>query len=83
MSKREDVWLLCCGGSNYAAAFPEDAEKFASIGEARRHLARFYKWHLAADVTWQVYIGDKPDGQGYPDRIASLGPRGAVRFDPA
>lgn len=79
----ESVWLLCCGGSNYAAALPADAQMFNTVGEARRYLAVFYKWHLAKDVVWHVYIGDKPDGQGYPDQIATLGPRGAVRLRPA
>lgn len=81
--KVETVWLLCCGGSNYCADFPEDAAKFDTLADARRHLKSFFKWHLAHDVSWHVYFGEKPDGQGYPDRIASLGPNGGIRIDPA
>ena len=89
------VWMLWHGGASYAAPDQfnrRDCDEFASLKEARDEFASrpgdsYYPGCNAVPVDdggpsgWIFYADPFQDGDLYPDRILSFGPRGGVRIE--
>lgn len=91
------VSMLWYGGANYAPPMPEDLERFDSLRELTDELhsrrrdpyypCAYEPTHYDPDgrlTIAHIYRGHDPlDADAYPDAVASIGPRGGIRIDPA
>lgn len=90
------VWILWHGGASYVAPDPmrrEDCEAFASLREAcadfaGRPGASFYPACNRAPpddggpTGWIFFSDPFGNGNAYPDRVLTFGPRGGLRMEP-
>lgn len=83
--KKQQCWVQVMGGSSYVCDYAENAQRFASMVEARRWVVQFWQTQPCShDVKFWVYQFDPLNdrsGRDYPNQEWTRTRNGGVRVE--